>query len=40
MRDYPEGVDVHRHCKKNFSVLSCIGKRTREVSYYPTSDHK
>jgi len=22
--------DVRRHCKKNFFVLSCIGKRTSE----------
>jgi len=23
-------VDVHRRCKKNSSVLSCMDKRTRE----------
>jgi len=33
---HPEGgelypaVEVRRHCKKNSSVLSCIGKRTKE----------
>jgi len=37
MRDNPEGGesdpadDVRRHCKKNsLSVLSCVGKRTKE----------
>jgi len=38
MRDYPEGGEfnpaegVRRRCKKNSSVLSRIGKRTREDS--------
>jgi len=36
MRDNPEGSeldpadDVHRRCKKNSPVLSCIGKRAKE----------
>jgi len=36
MRDNPEGgqadpaLDVRRLCRKNFSIFSCIDKRTKE----------